>query len=81
VLRFENFDIENGPDLKLYLLPGQDRRAPDDDALYFGDLKGNVGDQTYEIPADYEVTPGPWTVLVWCEAFTVEFVAASFAVT
>jgi hypothetical protein len=81
VLRFENFDIENGPDLKLYLLPGQDRRSPDDDALYFGDLKGNVGDQTYEIPADYEIAPGPWTVLVWCEAFTVEFVAASFAVT
>jgi hypothetical protein len=80
VLRFENFDIQNGPDLKLYLVPGADRRAPEDSAHFFGDLRGNVGDQTYEIPTDYPVSPGPWTVLVWCEAFTVEFVAASFTV-
>jgi len=26
------------------------------------------------------VSPGSWTVLVWCEAFTVEFVGASLTV-
>jgi hypothetical protein len=81
VLRLENFDIDNGPDLKLYLVPGADRRAPDDGSYYFGDLRGNVGNQTYAIPNGYDVAPGEWTVLVWCKAFTVEFVAATLTVT
>jgi hypothetical protein len=80
VLRLENFDIDNGPDLKLYLVPGADRRSPADDAHFFGALRGNVGEQTYEIPSSFTVGPGPWTVLVWCEAFTVEFVAANVVV-
>lgn len=80
VLRFENFDIDNGPDLRLYLVPGTDRRSPTGDSHSFGKLRGNVGDQTYEVPAGFPVTPGPWTVLVWCEAFDVEFVAANVVV-
>jgi hypothetical protein len=80
VLRLENFDIDNGPDLELYLVPGSESYSPGGGSLHLGPLKGNVGNQTYEIPSDFEVSPGPWTVLVWCEAFTVEFVGASFAV-
>jgi hypothetical protein len=80
VLRLEQLDIDNGPDLRLYLVPGADRRAPEDGSHYFGDLQGNVGNQTYEIPPSFAVTPGPWTVLVWCEAFTVEFVAATMTI-
>jgi hypothetical protein len=80
VLRLENFDIENGPDLELYLVPGEASYSPGGGSLHFGGLKGNVGDQTYEIPRDFVVTPGPWTVLVWCEAFSVEFVGASLNV-
>lgn len=80
VLRLENLDIDNGPDLELYLVPGRKAYSPRNGSLHFGGLRGNVGNQTYEIPADYAVTPGPWTVLVWCEAFSVEFVAATFDV-
>jgi hypothetical protein len=80
VVRLENFDIDNGPDLELYLVPGADQRAPTDESHHFGALRGNVGEQTYEVPGDYAVTPGPWTVLVWCRAFTVEFVAATLTV-
>jgi hypothetical protein len=76
VLRFEHLDIENGPDLELYLVPGRDRTSPGDGAIHLGPLRGNVGNLTYELPGD-GVAPGDWTVLVWCEAFTVEFVAAS----
>lgn len=76
VLRLENFDIDNGPDLELYLVPGSESYSPGDGSLHFGALKGNVGNQTYEIPRDFDVPPGEWTVLVWCEAFTVEFVGA-----
>lgn len=80
VLRFENFDIENGPDLRLYVMPGAGQTEPGDDSLYLGELRGNVGDQTYELPADFKLEPGDWTVLVWCEAFRVEFVAATVTV-
>jgi hypothetical protein len=80
VLRLERFDIDNGPDLELYLVPGADRRSPTDRSHHFGALKGNIGDQTYDIPASYPVASGPWTVLVWCKAFTVEFVAATVEV-
>jgi hypothetical protein len=81
VLRLENFDIDNGPDLRLYVVPGADRTDPTDDSLYLGELRGNVGDQTYELPPEFSLRPGSWTVLVWCEAFTVEFVAATVTVT
>jgi hypothetical protein len=80
VLRLENFDIENGPDLRLYVVPGAGAVDPSDDSLYLGDLRGNVGDQTYDLPPDFDLSPGDWTVLVWCEAFRVEFVAATVTV-
>ena len=81
VLRLENFDIENGPDLRLYVVPGAGQTDPSDDSLYLGDLRGNVGDQTYNLPAAFSLAAGDWTVLVWCEAFSVEFVAATVTVT
>jgi hypothetical protein len=80
VLRFENFDIQNGPDLRLYLVPGADQTSPVDGSLYLGGLRGNVGNQTYELPTDFTPTAGDWTVLVWCEAFSVEFVGASISI-
>ena len=80
VLRLENFDIQNGPDLRLYLVSGPDQTSPEADSLDLGALRGNVGDQTYALPPEFALTTGPWTVLVWCEAFSVEFVAATVPV-
>ncbi|MEM9611320.1 MAG: DM13 domain-containing protein [Actinomycetota bacterium] len=77
VLRFENFDIENGPDLDVYLVPGADQVSLPEGTIPLGDLKGNIGDQNYELPAGTELAPGPYTALVWCEAFDVEFVGAT----
>jgi hypothetical protein len=79
VLRFENFDIENGPDLEVYVVPGRDQRDRAPGSMHLGALRGNVGDQTYELAEP--LAPGDWTVLVWCEAFSVEFVAASLTIT
>lgn len=79
-LRLENFDIDNGPDLELYIVPGSRSYSPRGGSLHLGALKGNVGNQTYEIPRDFNIPPGEWTVLVWCKAFTVEFVGASLTV-
>lgn len=80
VLRLENLDIQNGPDLRLYVVPGRGQTDPTDDSLYLGELRGNVGDQTYDVPADFPIDAGEWTVLVWCEAFKVEFVGATVTV-
>lgn len=65
-LRFENFESSNGPDLKVYL------RAASGEFVSLGDLKGNIGDQNYEIPADVDLTVFR-TVEIWCERFGVGF--------
>ena len=79
-LRFENFDIDNGPDLEVYLVPGADQTDLAPGSIHLGALKGNVGDQNYELPPGTELAPGTYTVLVWCEAFSVEFVGANISV-
>lgn len=71
-LRFENFSSNNGPDLKVYL------RADNGDFVSLGDLKGNIGDQNYEIPADVDLSVFD-TVQIWCERFGVNFGFAELA--
>ncbi|MCA9485612.1 MAG: DM13 domain-containing protein [Nanoarchaeota archaeon] len=70
-LRFENFEATNGPDLKVYL--STDLEASDYVSL--GDLKGNIGNQNYEIPEGTDLEKYN-NVLVWCEAFGVLFGSA-----
>ena len=65
-LRFEGFSSDNGPDLKVYL------RADNGDFVSLGDLKGNIGDQNYEIPVDVDLTVFS-SVEIWCERFGVGF--------
>ena len=53
-LRFEDLSTSNGPDLRVYLseVPASDDwYAYGERYLDLGDLKGNRGDQNYEIPA------------------------------
>jgi hypothetical protein len=80
LLRFENFDIENGPDLEVYFVPGADQTDLAEGSFHLGPLKGNIGDQNYELPPGTELVPGSYTALVWCEAFSVEFVGATIVV-
>ncbi len=65
-LRFENFESSNGPDLKVYL------RADSGEFVSLGELKGNVGDQNYEISTDVDLDVFS-TVEIWCERFSVGF--------
>lgn len=73
-LRFENFESNNGPDLNVYLV------NPDDpsDFIDLGDLKGNVGEQNYEIPADVDLDRYS-QVSIWCVRFSVGFGTADLA--
>ena len=74
-LRLEGFETDNGPDLNVYLsAAGPDAPAGqlDDDYVDLGDLKGNVGDQNYEIPEDVDLGRHR-TVVIWCVRFSVAF--------
>ena len=77
-LRFEDLNVDNGPDLKVYLSPepsSAEEGAFDDGIVSLGDLKGNIGDQNYEIPPD--VDPERFrSAVVWCERFGVGFAVA-----
>jgi hypothetical protein len=76
VLRFENLDVTNGPDLYVYL--GTDTTAKDFVSL--GRLKGNMGNQNYPIPenTDFEKYN---TVLIWCQAFSTLFGSSKLSTT
>lgn len=76
VLRFEDdTDIQNGPDLYVWLVPDTDWHSPGEDHLELGTLKGNLGGQNYELPAEYDPEVHRH-VLVWCLRFGVPFAAA-----
>jgi hypothetical protein len=77
VVRLEDIDIQNGPDLELYLVPGADKRSLAKGSIHLGHLRGNVGNLTYDVPAGVTLEPGSWTVLIWCESFSVEFTGAT----
>jgi hypothetical protein len=77
-LRLEGFASTNGPDLLVYLTRAD--HADDDDTLEgdfvdLGDLRGNVGDQNYDIPEGVDLTAYD-TVVIWCRRFSVSFGAA-----
>lgn len=71
ILRLENFKAANGPDLYVYL--ATDKSASD--FVDLGRLKGNIGNQNYEIPEGTDFTRYD-TVLIWCKAFSVLFGSA-----
>ncbi len=80
VLRFEDIDITNGPDLHVILSPVATAEGRDDvmasGYVDLGSLKGNRGSQNYDIPDDVDVVSGEWTVVIYCEPFHVIFATA-----
>ncbi len=82
MLRFTRFKTLNGPDLQVYLLGSaevNDGRALDAAGFVsLGELKGNEGDQNYEIPDGVDLARYP-AVSVWCRRFAVNFTTAPLA--
>ena len=84
VLRFEDFRVTNGPDLRVLLVKHSDPRGRSDvsDAGYIelAKLKGNVGNQNYELPEG--VSPGDYgSVVIYCKPFQVVFSVAPLSET
>jgi len=79
VLRFTNFETSNGPDVRVYLIASKD--ASDSDTVKqagfveVGALKGNIGDQNYEISPDLDLNKYR-AVSIWCKRFGVNFATA-----
>ena len=74
ILRLENLQVTNGPDLYVYL--ATDKSASDFVSL--GKLKANNGNQNYNIPSETDLTKYD-TVLIWCRPFSVLFGSAELA--
>lgn len=77
VIAFTEFETDSGPDLRVYLVPGDGEEVVDG-FLDLGGLKGNVGNQQYELPPDVDPM-GFGAVVVWCRAFSVNFGFATLA--
>ena len=75
-LRLTDFATSNGPDVHVYLVAAGD--AKDNDTVTsagfidVGSLKGNLGDQNYELPANADLAKYR-AVTIWCKRFSVNF--------
>ena len=86
VLRLENLDTSDGPDLRVWLtdapvIEGTAGWTVFDDGKYteLGALKGNKGSQNYPLPADVDLETLT-SVSIWCARFHVSFGAAELSV-
>jgi Electron transfer DM13 len=81
VVRLERLDTSNGPDLYLYLTRNPaagEEAAFDDEFVSLGRLKGNLGDQNYDLPGDVDLA-ALGTVVIWCDRFNSAFGAADLS--
>ncbi len=75
LLRLEEIDIANGPDLWVYLVKHPDPKNAEDVKAGFvnlGKLKGNRGSQNYSIPAEIK-TEEYGSAVIFCQLFGVLF--------
>jgi len=72
ILRFEDFETINGPELRIYL----SSELGNDDFIDLGKIKATKGNVNYEIPPGTDTTKYN-KVLVWCKPFRVLFSYAS----
>ncbi len=79
VLRLTDFHTSNGPDVHVYLTSAAKVNSNGDVTsgkyLDLGTLKGNIGNQNYEIPANVDLNEFH-SVSIWCARFHVNFGAA-----
>lgn len=79
VLRLTEFATSNGPDVRVYLVAATD--ASDNATVTkagfveLGKLKGNEGDQNYDVPDDLDLSQYR-AVTIWCRRFSVNFATA-----
>ncbi|MFQ5913333.1 MAG: DM13 domain-containing protein [Nitrospinota bacterium] len=80
ILRLENFKSTNGPALHVLLAshpnPQKSSELKGKGFVDLGDLKGNIGNQNYPIPAGVNVSK-QGSAIIYCKTFSVIFSVAS----
>jgi hypothetical protein len=80
VLRFTDFEVTNGPDLHVYLVKNIAGRSEQtfDGYIDLGSLKGNIGEQNYDLAADVDLSEYGG-IIIYCQPFHVTLSIAEFA--
>jgi len=77
-VRLQDFHTSNGPDVRVYLVKGT-QGTPDEVTskgfIDLGTIKGNIGDQNYEVPAGTNLDDFK-SISIWCKRFSVGFGSA-----
>jgi hypothetical protein len=75
-LRLTEFETSNGPDVHVYLTAAEVEKGSDAikeaGFIDLGSMKGNKGDQNYDIPAGVDLNNYK-NVTIWCARFGVNF--------
>ena len=83
ILRLTDFETSDGPDVRVYLVAAADVNAAAEvksaSFIDLGALKGNIGDQNYDVPADLDISKYR-AVSIWCRRFSVNFGAAPLTI-
>lgn len=77
-VQFSSLNTSDGPDLYVYLSPhpsGSAEKTFGQGFTSLGKLKGNRGDQVYEIPGGVDVS-AIRSVVIWCKRFSAGFAVA-----
>src|SRR5437899_3292112 len=76
VLRLTEFATSNGPDVHVYLVAAgdvqEDATVKRAGFVDLGSIKGNVGDQNYDVPTDLDLSKYRAST-IWCRRFAVNF--------
>ena len=76
ILRLQEFSVTNGPDLHVYLSTSTNPTDDIGDYIDLGELKGNIGDQNYDIPDGTDLSQYQ-SIIIYCEPFHVVFSTAT----
>jgi hypothetical protein len=77
-LRLSDFTTSNGPDVHVVLVKAEDKALEQEivkgnlDSVEIGSLKGNQGDQNYDLPATADLNQYQ-AVVIYCERFHAIF--------
>jgi hypothetical protein len=75
VVRLEDLNVTNGPDLHVLLMADPEGRDKSQGYIDLGKLKGNIGNQNYPVPVDTDISIYN-AVMIYCQPFHVVFTTA-----
>lgn len=75
ILRLEDIEVTNGPQLHVFISPSADD-VMGEGYIDLGPLRGNIGSLNYDIPDGVEI-PDEFVVVIYCVPFSVVFSTAN----